>query len=294
MSALVFISFGDLLTDFAKDHDLYEWEILVSSSEISGSLQMRTDSFGIMGGIHYESKYDNIEFIDSLKPTPSSMESAFGGGPSSRKRFEEMYTSQLLSSDAMVDICCIVDMMLEENANILIVISDFECSARTHHVLRDFIEEEFGIIGYIYSDLKNLSDNYATSGYEKILNTSSIDVPDTFTGRNFEVITSNNITDTVGAIKENLEAQKIIAANLAASPGEEESLTSIFFNKFTETLEDKIKERLESKDIDLIKELCRQKKIRITPNATKESLIDKLMYSIKKDTARGIEYFPVK
>lgn len=294
MSALVFIGFSDLLTDFAKDHDLYDWEILVSSAEISGSLQMRTDSSGITGGIHYESKYDNIEFIDSLKPTPSSMESAFGRGPSNRKKFEEMYISQLLSSDAMVDICCIVDMMLEEDANVLIVTSDFECSARTHHVLRDFIEEEFGIIGYIYSDLKNLSDNYGTSGYEKILNTSSIDVPDTFTGRNFEVITSNNMTDSVEVIKEILEAQKIIAANLAASPGEEESLTSIFFNKFTETLEDKIKERLESKDIDLIKELCRQKKIRIIPNATKESLIDKLMYSIKKDTARGIEYFPVK
>lgn len=291
MAQLVFISFTDLMTDFAKDHDLHEWEILISSSEIFGSLQMRTAISGITGQVKYSSKYDNIEFVDSLRPSPSALESAYG---ITRNRFVELYQGQLLGSDAMMDLCCIVDMMINEDCSIMIVMSDFESNtSRIPEVLRQFIEDEFGVIGYLYSDLKNLSDNYGTKNYEAICRTSSLEIPDTFTGRNFEVITTH-IVDDMEEVRKNLEAQKVIAANMSADPGEENDLSNIFFNKFTETLEEKIRENLEKKDLELIKELCRQKKIRIVPGASKEFLIDKLMFHMKKTSVRDVEYTPVE
>jgi hypothetical protein len=168
----------------------------------------------------------------------------------------------------------------------------FEHSAHIPNILRDFIEEEFKIRGYIYSDLKVLSDNYGSSKYGKIVESLKFDVPDTFTGRNFDAITKNFVVpnETLESVKENLEAQKIIAANMNARPEDEDNLESIFFNRLTEDIEDKVRAILENKPIEMIKELCRQKKIRISPGASKEFLVDKLMRNIVKESTRVIEY----
>lgn len=287
MGSLMFISFDDLLIDFAKDHDLHEWIILVSSHEICGSLTLRASYSGVSTAIQFESKYDNIEFVNSLRPTPTAMEHAYGAD---NRTFVELYTSQLINSEPYADLCSVVDMIVNDDCNVMIVMAAFEFSAHIPDILRDFIEDEFGVIGYLYSDLKRLSKYHDTDMYKKIVSTSSFEVPDSFTGRNFEVIMANKYTDDVDEIRKNLEAQKVIASDMVAKPGEENDLGSIFFNKFTETLEDKVKEILDNKDIEMIKELCRKKKIRIAPNSTKEFLVDKLMHNIRKDAAREVEY----
>lgn len=282
MASLMFISLEDLIMDFAKDHDLKKYEILIASHEIVGSLTSRSTTGGISTGIKYESKYDNIEFIDSIRPTPSVMEFAYG--PNNQDRYIEMYYNQLIGSDAYMDICCIVDMLLTNDCNVLIVTSAFEVSARVHDMLSNFFLDEFGIIGYIYRDLKRISENYGTDKYDKVVKSTEYYVPETFTGRNFEVITSHFTEDVEGA-KRVLEAQKVIAANMDASPGSESDITSVFVNKFTEDLESKMRDLLESKDDRMIKELCRQKHIRIAPGASKELLIDRIMHTIKKTVA---------
>ena len=130
---------------------------------------------------------------------------------------------------------------------------------------------------------------YGKPDYNAIKDSLDFDIPDTFDGKNIEVI-MEHFTDDMDEVKKNLEAQKVIAANTGASPGEENDLTSVFFNRFTEDLEDKVREILEKKDIEVIKELCRQKKIRIGHNPSKDFLIDKIMFNIKKDTAREVHY----
>ena len=75
MAALMFIDIETLVTDYAKDHDLAKWEILIVSREIVGTLALRSSSsYGITTDVEFESKYENIEFVPSLRPTPSMLE----------------------------------------------------------------------------------------------------------------------------------------------------------------------------------------------------------------------------
>lgn len=290
MASLLFINFDDLVTEFAKDHDLSKWEILVVSREITGSLkQGSSEYYGIAmaDSIKYESKYDNIEFVDSLRPQPDR-EGLYSSGEY-RRRFIEKYESKLIGNVPFTDACCIIDMIVNENCDVMIVMSQFESEGGIDDILRDFLMEQFGVYGYNYSDLKTIMDNYGKPNFNAIKKNLGVDIPDTFTGKNIEVIIEH-FTDNLDEVKKNLEAQKIIAANIGSTAGEENDITSVFFNRFTEDLEDKVKEILEKKDIEYIKELCRQKKIRIGHNPSKEFLIDKIMFNMKKDAAREVHY----
>lgn len=283
--ALVFMSFDDLMIDFAKDHDIHKWFIIIASHEICGSLATRGSVNGVSTAINYESKYDNIEFCNSLRPTPNVMEYACSND---RESFVEMYTSQLINSEPYMDLCALVDMVVE-GYDVIVLFSSYEYAVHIQDVLQEFIADEFGITSFIYDDLKRLSENYGKDIYKKLVDSLPFEVPDTFTGRNFEVIFDMVENDT-DEIKENLKTQKIIATSLVSSPGEENDLTSVFFNVFTENLEDKLREVLEAKEEYAIKELCRQKNIRIPPSATKSFLVDKILHAIKKNAAREIEY----
>lgn len=150
--------------------------------------------------------------------------------------------------------------------------------------------DEFEIRGYLYDNLLRLSTNYDNkSMYEKIVKNLDFPVPDEFTGRNFDVILEN-YTDNIEEVKEKLELQKVIAANMVADPGEENDITAIFFNRFTEDLQHKLKELLLKRSDTEIKDLCRTRKIRIAPNATKEFLVDKILHDMKLDVVREVEY----
>lgn len=286
MGALLFIGFDDLMRDFARDNDLNDWTIIVASHEIGASLRIRSEFSGISTGIQYESKYDNIEFVPSLRPTPNVMEYASGN----REQFMEMYTNHLISSEPFMDLCCIADMIINSDCKVMVVMAGYECAMNIPRFLKEFIEDEFGIRGYVYKDLLRLTDNYSNKAmYQKVVATSEFSVPDEFTGRNFDVIL-NNYCDNIDEVKEKLELQKIVAAGMCASPGEENDLTSIFFNRFTEDLKEKLKELLLKREDNDIKDLCRNYKIRIAPNSTKEFLIAKILHAMKIDVAKVIEY----
>lgn len=292
MASLMFIDIETLVTDYAKDHDLAKWEILIVSREIVGTLALRSSSsYGITTDVEFESKYENIEFVPSLRPTPSMLETLFDGNGASS--FIELYKNRLIDSEPFIDICCIADMIINSDLNVMIVMTDYELKSHIAEVLREFIEEEFGIYGFMYSDLKRLETYLGDPSYDKIVESLPFDVPDTFTGRNFEVITCQFNTDEIDKLKENLELQKAVASNINAKAGEEDDLTSIFFNKITETLEEKVREILNKKSLEMIRELCRKKEIRVSPSATKESLIDRIMANMKLNSVREVEYYDV-
>lgn len=287
MGALMFISFDDLVTDFAKDQDLHQWMIIIASHEIAGSLKTRSAISGISTGIQYESKYDNIEFVNSLRPTPSTMEHAYSAD---KDTFIEMYNSHLLGSEPFMDICCIADMIVNSDCKVMIVMASYECAGKIPYFLKNFIEDEFGITGYLYDDLMRLTKSYSNKPlYKKVVDSIGFRVPEEFTGRNFDVILEH-YCDNVEDVKEHLELQKVLAANMVADPGEENDLTSIFFNRFTEDLQQKLRELLLKRSESEIKDLCRTKKIRIAPNSTKEFLVDKILHSMKLDIVREVEY----
>lgn len=285
--SLLFINFDDLIMKFAKENDLGEYSILIASHEINGSLKVKSAMSGVSTGIRYESKYDNIEFVSSLRPTPQAMEHAYGS--TDKSTFIGLYNSHLLSVEPFTDICSIVDMVVNSHCNVLIVVSVYEDAANVLSYLRDFIEDEFLLRGYLYDELERLSSNYENKPlYQKIVASLDFDVPESFDGKDFDCIVSQYGDEE--EIKKQLELQKVIAASMAAKPGEENDITAIFFNRFTEDLESKVKEMLLKRDDDSIKDMCRAKEIRIAPKASKEMLVDKLLHAMKLKVARTVEY----
>jgi hypothetical protein len=284
--SLMFISFDDLIMEFARYNDLGDYSILIASHEIAGSLKTRSVITGVSTGITYSSKYDNIEFVDSLRPTPSIMEYLYGGN---RERFVEHYESHLLSSEPFTDICAIVDMVVNLGVDVLIVMASYEDAAQIPACLRDFIYDQFGLLGYVYGDLSRLVKYYDDKPtYEKIVKTIEFEVPEEFNGKNVRCIV-DNIGD-VEAIREKLVLQEQVAATISADPGKENDIVSIFFNRFTEDLEDKVKDLLLQRDLEDIKDICRDKRIRILPGATKDSLVEKILHEMRLNSRRVVEY----
>ena len=283
---LLFITFDDLLMSYAKHHDLADYSILVVSNEISGSLKVRSAMAGVSTGIAYESKYENIEFVPSLKPTPNALEYLYSGNQSTR--FAEMYENHLISAEPFIDLCSVVDMVVNSDCKVIVTMASYEFAGKIPWYLREFIEDEFGLHGYVYPDTERLikhRDDKKT--YEKILATIDFDVPDDFDGIHLEPILQNY--GDVEAIKEKLELQKVVAASLN-SRVEDDDLKSVFFNRFTEDLESKVREILMSRTETNIKDVCRTKRIRISPSATKESLVEKILHEMRLDCARTVEY----
>lgn len=284
--SLMFVKLEDLITKFARYNDIANYSILIVSSEISASLKVRATVAGVSTGVHYESRYDNIEFVDSLRPPAAAIEYAYN--PRARENFLTKYESHLLDGEPFIDICAIVDMVVNEGIDVIIVFSVYEAAGDIHGALRDFIFGEFGLQGYKYEELERLITYYGKDEYQGVVNTIGFEVPTEFDGDNVVPIIKS-IGD-VEKIRERLEIQKGIAASLNADPGEENDITAIFFNRFTEDLQSKVKDLLMRRSDDAIKDMCREKGVRITKTATKENLVDKILHEMRLDTRRVKEY----
>ena len=64
--SLMFVQLEDLVTKFARYNDLADYSILVVSTEIGATLKVKSSIGSVATGVSYESKYDNIEFVDSI------------------------------------------------------------------------------------------------------------------------------------------------------------------------------------------------------------------------------------
>lgn len=284
--SLMFAGLDDLITKFARYNDLANYSILVVSAEIAASLKVRSSLGHVTTGVSYESKYDNIEFVDSLRPVASALEYAYD--QRNRDVFLTKYESQLLGAESFMDLCAIVDMVVNEGVDVIIVVSVYEIGGDVHGALRDFILCEFGLQGYKYDELERLITYYGKEEYEGVVKSLGFDIPDEFDGEDIAPIV-RNIGD-VDKIRERLEMQKNIAATIKSDPGEENDITSVFFNRFTEDLQSKVKELLLKRTDDDIKDMCREKGIRITKTATRESLVDKILHEMKLDVKRVKDY----
>ena len=287
MAALLIAKYSDFIEKFMMNNKISDWEIFVVSYDIGATIKMTDiseDSPMAYGDcINYVSKYENVEFLTSLRPTYNSLEIGYGD----KDTFEEMYYSRLIDKNPFTDICCISDLILNENANTLILFNGVEYVTGVGQILSDFFEEEFKINAFLLDDIDRLCENFGTSNYDIIKEQFGYNIPESFDGTNPSVIWEQ-ITDDIDDAKKTLEAQKIIVQDLNTKAGMNDSIESIFFNKFTETLEEKLEYILNQKDIKVIKELCKQKGISVNRNNTKEFLVKKIIREIKKNSSEKI------
>lgn len=283
--SLLLIDFDDLMMKFARRNDLADFSILIASSDIIGSKCMRATNKDY-GTYEYKSKYDNIEFVDTIRPTSRIMSFC----EPDNLHFAEAYEQQLLDAEPFNDICAIVDMVVNQGCNVIIVMAAYEVMGNTLGLLQLFLEEQFYLRAYTFDSLERLALTFDNKPlYRKVVASLDFPVPEEFDGSDFTCILQN-IGDRK-KIKEQLEFQKGIAAELRANANDDEdALINIYFNRFTESLEDKVREALLKRDIEAIKEICRTRKIRIGINATKESLVDRILQSMRLTSNRIIRY----
>jgi len=282
----MFISFDDLIMKFARYNDLANYFILIASHELNGSIKQKSTIASISTGIDYESKYDNIEFVSSLRPPASAMEYCYAG---KRDMFIELYNSHLLSAEPMNDLCAIVDMAINSHCDVLIVNAAYEYAGQIPNYLQMFILDQFDFQSYLFTDLEKLSTTFDDkAAYKKVVKSLDIDIPEEFDGKDFNIILRN--VGNIDKIHERLELQKGIVATMMAEPGTENDFTTMFWNRFTESLEDKVRDLLMKRSENDIKDLCRAKTVRITPGSTKEQLVDKILHELKLTAQRIVEY----
>lgn len=283
--SLMFIDLDSLFQKFARFNDLANYNIIIASHEITGSLTLKAAMTGVSTNIKYESKYDNIEFVESIRPSSSVMEIMFSGNPS---RVTESYVNQLISVEPFTDLCAIVDMVVNHGCNVIILMAPFECAGHADEILKDFILDNFCLRGYTFKELERLSNYYGEEVYDKIVATLDYKIPKEFDGSDFRCILRNY--GEYDKIKERLELQKLIAADMMKTPGEEDDLKSMFFNRFTEDLEHKVRDVLMGRSERAIKDMCRERGIRITSTATKATLVDRIIHEMRLDSHRVVEY----
>lgn len=284
--SLLFIDFDTLFQKFARYNDLANYSIIVASHELSGSLKLKSaETTRVSTGVRYESKYDNIEFVDSIRPSAQVMERMFNGDP---KRVADAYSGQLISVEPFSDLCAIVDMIVNAGCDVMILMASYECAGHAHEMLRDFILDNFWLRGYTFSELERLSNYYGEDAYDKIVATLDYKIPDEFDGSDFRCILRNY--GNREEIVERLETQKLIAADMMKTPGEDDDLKTMFFNRFTEDLEHKVRDVLMERSERAIKDMCRERGIRITSTATKDTLVNRIIHEMKIDSHRVVEY----
>lgn len=148
MSSLIFVpinKFFGSVNDY-KDIMNGNYQILVVSKDIISDVAKESSTSMTKT---YGSRYKNIDFVDSLFPSPAVLEFKYG---SSEDAFVDAYTSQLKRKGSMEDLSCIIDLMVNSDINIIVLMSNAEYMMDFIQTLQHFIWDMFKVKTYLYED----------------------------------------------------------------------------------------------------------------------------------------------
>lgn len=240
MSKLLYMTTTELLLKYVVHKDLNlpltrdDHEILVISRDIITAI---TKKSGSVNSVVYESKYDNIDFLPSLFPTPKVMEIITNSGYISGKP-KTSYIAQLENVDGPYTDCLAIVGLLLDNPDITVILmcSDEEMS-QLHYIeyLCDFLESEFEVMAYSYDEWDK--DKNVTIG-------------------------------DVNSIREKYETNKKAAMSSNSADIE------IYFNNLTEDIADVIYSKLEKLSINELVKFANDKGIYVNRRKPKDEIID--------------------
>lgn len=242
---ILYMTIEEFFTEYVKSNDLERTQIIIVSRDVTADIKNRERYNNIV----YSSKYDNIDFVPSLIPTPESMEFAYSDD---KTRFIEAYEGHLLSDDVFTDIICIVDMVVNDGINIILLSSRAEFKSQFPYFLKDFIYERFGLKICLS---EQLAESETEEEYTKLIQ----DIGD------------------VEEIKLLLEQSKIDLTDDASSAEE-------FFNRFMEDAPVKYRRVLMTKDKEALLEFSKEKGLHISRRKTKEEIVDMIVNEVFGDS----------
>ena len=146
---LLFMPITRLFQEFAQNHVLKDFEILVVSRDITTNSVYKNGT-----SVTYTSKYDNIDFVPSLLPAPLVLELGYGvSGERQSVAFQEAYDDQLTKEDAMKDILSIIDMVVRDHLHVIILCTNLDLQVGYLPYLKEFLSDRFGFNMYDLDDV---------------------------------------------------------------------------------------------------------------------------------------------
>lgn len=243
---LLFVSlqefFSDILkknTDGELDFKLGECFILICSRDVTTDVVRQRGYGGSFSKNDFQSKYNNVEFITTLLPSVDQMEYATSTGIDT---FVEQYTGKLYGEDQMRDIISICDVVANRDTPVFVLSTGLEFRSSYPYILKDFIKDEFGLIGYTMDDLegKPIDTIYDIGDKDKI---------------------AESIKEHIDSVLRQYDKE-------------------YFFNTLMDDMEKACRDIMNSKSEEELRTIAKSKSIFISRRDTKERIVEKIIEDI--------------
>lgn len=240
---LLFLTVTEFFEKILKMNSDGEFEFILRDCYILiCSRDLVTDVVRSAGGSvnDFQSRYANVEFISTLLPSVDMMESATTSG---QDALFDMYVSRLYEDSRMQDVISICDIVAKRDTPVFVITTGLEMRTGFPEILREFIKEEFGLQGYLLSDLEGKS------------------IPETVRQIGDKESIAKAIDKHIDKILKTTDAE-------------------YFLNSLADDVEKVYREVLESKSIEELKEMAGAKMIFVSRRDDKARIIDKLIQAI--------------
>ena len=237
---IIYMTLEEFFTEYVKNNCINRTQILIISRDVTADIKQKERYNNIL----YSSRYDNVDFVPSLLPTPSSLEYAYGDD---KTRFMEAYEGHLLSDEVFTDIICIADMVVNDGVDVIMLSSKAEFASQFPYYLKDFFYDKLGLKVCLG---EQLAEAETDEEYDALLELGDIDDIRTIIDYNKKELTEGRTS------------------------AEE------FFNHFMEDAPTKYRKILQTKDVDYIVELGKDKGLRLNRRKPKDELIDAITKEI--------------
>lgn len=200
---LLFMTVSELFRGFAEYYPLSEFQILVISKDIVTDQKQSKNNL-----VYYESKYDNVDFVPTLYPNAAVMQFAYNCG--NKESFLRQYDAQLCSEDCMTDICCIVDMVMNDNVKCIILVTNLDMTVGYIPYLKEFMETRFGFLMYDLYDFNDPTmDVFDIGNREAIQKQLELEIQDLTGSTNIDAFMNWYTDSMLGKFRKLLEEKSI-------------------------------------------------------------------------------------
>ena len=232
--------FGEYLKESGKEFDNYE--IVVISKDIIGDLARKNST---TAQTEYISKYKNVDFLMNLYPDPAVMEFYTG---STKDMFISAYRHQLIKGSNLYDLCCLVDLVVNDDKKIFLLCVNSEYLTGFFEIMDGVFQEQFKMKLHSYAELKSDPECINDIG---------------------------NIDEIKVTLAYQLDVNELI-----------DDVTGEFFNSLYSDMEDTYRKVLMDKSVDDLVKLALKKGIYVNKRKPKEMIVDHIMsklLSLDKD-----------
>ena len=234
MGSLMISSVNEFFGTYLHNNRLSNYELMVIGKDIISDNQLNDD-----GRISYKSNFDHVTFCSIVSPSSHVEQYAYG---LNMAEFVDTYNRQLQTPETMYNLCCIVDLVVNRDINVIFLCSEREFKMGFVEVLREFIFNKFGL--YMYTSVE--------CRYDPGLLTQYGDKKDISRKLEFQIKTFDLIDKGIDK----------------------------FINKYCDDVEKSYRDILMSKSVDELYHYGLKHSIHVNRYKSKEYIVDRLMRKV--------------